>query len=85
MNQGWGKRMSLQAIELLKEAGAQAIATHSWKESPQDSSGKYLRSLGFRSVALHPFYWKEVDYICTRCGKPCLCTAEEMILKLSVQ
>lgn len=81
--QGWGKKLSLAAIDLLKTAGvAKAIVTHSWKESPHDSSGKYLRGLGFRLVASHPFYWKEVDYVCTRCGKPCLCTAEEMILKL---
>ncbi len=80
--QGWGKKMSLQAISLLKKLGAKAIVTHSWQESPHDSSGKYLRSLGFRSVAIHPLYWKNVDYICPRCGKPCLCTAEEMILVL---
>lgn len=79
---GWGKKMSLHAIELLKKLGAKAIVTHSWKESPEDSSGRYLRGMGFRLVATHPLYWKDVDYVCTRCGKPCLCTAEEMILKL---
>jgi ribosomal protein S18 acetylase RimI-like enzyme len=80
--QGWGKKMSLKAIEMLKKLGTRAIVTHSWKESPHDSSGKYLRALGFRVVASHPFYWKDVDYVCTRCGKPCVCTAEEMILPL---
>ena len=80
--QGWGKKMSLQAIDLLKKLGARAVVAHSWKESPHDSSGKYLRALGFKSVAYHPLYWKDVDYICPHCGKPCLCTAEEMILVL---
>lgn len=78
-NQGWGSKMSLRAIDLLKKMQTKAIVCHSWKESPDDSSGHYLRSLGFELVATHPFYWKDVDYICTRCGKPCLCTAEEMI------
>ena len=31
----------------------------------------------------YPEYWKEVDYDCTRCGKPCVCTAEEMYLDIS--
>lgn len=77
--QGWGKKLSLKSIEILKDLGAKAILCHSWKESPNDSSGRYLRSLGFELVNVHPYYWKEVDYQCTRCGKPCLCTAEEMI------
>ena len=81
--QGWGHKMSLVAIELLKKVNAKAIVTHSWKESPNDSSGKYLRKLGFQIVSTHPRYWFDVDYECTRCGRPCVCTAEEMILKLN--
>ena len=80
VSQGWGKKMSLRSIEMLQNSGAKAIVTHSWKESPNDSSGIYLRSLGFTSVKLHPLYWNKVNYTCTRCGFPCLCTAEEMIL-----
>lgn len=77
---GWGKKLSSAALKMLKEElGAKAVVCHSWKESPHDSSGRYLRGLGFEVVATHPLYWKDVDYICTRCGKPCLCTAEEMI------
>lgn len=80
---GWGRKMSLRAIEILRELKAHAIVTHSWKESPNDSSGRYLRSLGFEMVATHPLYWHDVDYHCAGCGKkPCVCTAEEMILKL---
>lgn len=78
--QGWGKRLSLKAMVILKQMGAEAVLCHSWKESPNDSSGRYLRSLGFQMIATHPLYWKDVDYICTRCGQPpCQCTAEEMI------
>lgn len=80
--QGWGKKMSLQSIALLKKVGARAIVAHSWKESPFDSSRKYLCALGFQWVATYPLYWNKVDYNCPRCGKPCLCTAEEMILTL---
>jgi len=81
--QGFGKKLSLRAIEALKIIGAKGVVCHSWKESPHDSSGKYLRSLGFKLIATHPNYWKEVDYECTRCGKPCLCTAEEMYLNFT--
>ncbi|MGE0633195.1 MAG: GNAT family N-acetyltransferase [Pseudobdellovibrionaceae bacterium] len=82
-SKGFGKKMSLQAISVLKKMGAKAIVCHSWKDSPNDSSGKYLRSLGFKVVATHPDYWKDVDYLCTRCGNPpCRCTAEEMLLEL---
>jgi ribosomal protein S18 acetylase RimI-like enzyme len=80
--QGWGPKLSEVAIGRLRQLGAKAIICHSWVESPGDSSGKYLRSLGFQPVIQHPQYWKEVDYICTRDGNPCMCTAEEMILKL---
>lgn len=76
---GWGRKLSLRSLDVLAELGAKAVVCHSWKESPNDSSGRYLRALGFERVASHPFYWKDVDYECTRCGKPCQCTAEEMI------
>lgn len=76
---GWGAKVSQASIEALKRAGTKAIVTHAWKESPHDSSRKYLRKLGFEFVAEHPLYWNKVDYECTRCGRPCMCTAEEMI------
>lgn len=81
--QGWGTRISKNAIEMLRKIGTDAIVTHSWKESPGNSSNRYLRGLGFRHVAYHPFYWKHIDYLCSGCNvKPCVCTAEEMILKI---
>ncbi len=76
---GWGTKLSLKALQVLKKMAAEAVVCHSWKESPNDSSGRYLRGLGFEVVAIHPLYWMEIDYVCTRCGKPCRCTAEEMI------
>ncbi len=81
--QGYGKKLSERALEILKKIGAKGVVCHSWKESPHDSSGKYLRAMGFQMIATHPYYWKDVDYVCTRCGKPCLCTAEEMYKELS--
>lgn len=76
---GYGRELSTRSIEQLKTLGAKAIVCHSWKESPNDSSGRYLRALGFELVKSHPLYWNQVDYQCPRCGKPCVCTADEMI------
>jgi GNAT superfamily N-acetyltransferase len=76
---GWGGKLSEAAIEALKAVGCKAIVCHAWRESPHDSSRRYLKKLGFELVASHPLYWNKVDYVCTRCGKPCVCTADEMI------
>ncbi len=78
-NAGWGTKLSQASLKILADLGARAVICHSWKESPGDSSGKYLRRLGFALVASHPRYWQDVEYACPRCGKPCLCTADEMI------
>jgi len=81
--QGWGVRISHASIKALRQEGTQGIVCHSWKESPHDSSSKYLRKLGFKLIAEHPKYWQEVQYNCTRCGTPpCQCTAQEMYLDL---
>lgn len=81
--QGWGGQLSKEALFKLREVGAKGVVCHSWKESPNNSSTKYLKKLGFELIAEHPEYWKEVDYKCTRCGEPpCLCTAQEMYLNL---
>ncbi len=80
--QGWGKELSKNSIQALEKQGALGIVCHSWVESPGNSSQKYLASLQFRSICRYPEYWKQVDYTCPRCGKPCLCTAEEMYLDL---
>ncbi len=77
--QGWGPLLSNAAIECFKKLGATAIVTHAWKESPNNSSVRYLAKYGFESVATHNEYWIDVDYECVLDGKPCRCTAEEMI------
>ncbi|WP_413291523.1 GNAT family N-acetyltransferase [Bdellovibrio sp. HCB337] len=80
--QGWGPKLSAASIAAFRKLGAEAIATHAWKESPNNSSMRYLTKQGFKSVATHPEYWIDVDYECVLDGKPCRCTAEEMILHL---
>lgn len=79
-NQGWGRKLSYKSIEIFKRLGALGIATHCWKESPNNTSYKYLSALGFKTIVEHPDYWIDVDYTCTRDGKPCRCTALEMYL-----
>lgn len=77
--QGWGPQLSEAAIECFKKLGTLAIVTHAWKESPNNSSIRYLTKFGFQSVTTHPEYWVDIDYECIRDGNPCRCTAEEMI------
>lgn len=82
-NQGFGKKISLESINVLKKLKAEGIVCHSWKESPGDSSRKYLKALGFKKIAVHEKYWEFVDYICPLGEVPCSCTAEEMYLDLT--
>ncbi len=77
--EGWGPKLSDAALESFKQLGTLAVVTHAWKESPNNSSIRYLTKFGFESVATHPEYWIDVDYECVLDGKPCRCTAEEMI------
>lgn len=78
--QGLGKELSLRSIELLKKLGAQGVLCHSWLESPNNSSQRYLIKLGFEEVARFPKFWYPIDYECTRCGPDrCVCTAVEMV------
>jgi GNAT superfamily N-acetyltransferase len=79
---GVGRRMTRQAIDALRGAGARVVVAHSWKESPHNSSFRYLSRLGFVPVAEYPRYWREVDYECSLDGRPCQCTAVEMVLDL---
>lgn len=80
---GWGGKLSQESLKALKKIGARGVVCHSWKESPNNSSTRYLQKLGFRHICEHPLYWKDVPYNCTRCHKPpCQCTAIEMYLDL---
>lgn len=77
--QGWGAKLSQASIDVLKTVGARGVVCHSWKESPFNSSSRYLEKMGFKIIAEHPLYWSEVNYNCSRCLKPpCQCTALEM-------
>ena len=80
--QGWGSKLSNKSIENLRKLGTKAIVCHSWKESEGNSSQAYLLKMGFKHIADVPKYWSEVDYHCVRCGKPCQCTANEMLYLL---
>lgn len=80
---GIGRRLSSMALADLAECGAELVVGHVWKESPHNSSLRYVTRLGFRPVAEHPRYWAEVDYLCSGCRqRPCLCTAIEVIRPL---
>ncbi|MCB9526635.1 MAG: GNAT family N-acetyltransferase [Myxococcales bacterium] len=79
MGHGIGKRLARLAFADLHRLGAELVVTHSWKESPHDSSRRYLRRLGFSEVAELPEYWVDVDYVCRLDGKPCRCTAVECV------
>lgn len=75
-----GPRLSAEAERRMWARGALAIVTHSWKESPNNSSTKYLTKMGFQVVGELPHYWAQVDYDCSGChNRPCSCTAVEMI------
>jgi GNAT superfamily N-acetyltransferase len=80
--QGWGPKLSQMSIDLFSKNHVKGIATHSWKESPHNSSVRYLEKVGFKTIIEHPLYWVNVDYVCTKDGKPCRCTAVEMYLEL---
>lgn len=79
---GWGPKLSNQSLEIFKKLGTSGVVTHCWKESPKNTSFKYLTKMGFKTLIEHPLYWIDVDYFCTLDGKPCKCTALEMYLEL---
>lgn len=76
--QGWGPKLSDESVRIFKKLGAKGIVAHCWKESPNNSSLRYLQNIGFTEIIEHPDYWINVDYVCTRDGHPCRCTAIEM-------
>jgi hypothetical protein len=77
----WAKLSDL-SINIFRKLGAKGIITHCWKESPHNSSLRYLEKVGFKKIIEHPLYWIDVDYTCALDGKPCRCTAIEMELSL---
>lgn len=79
---GFAKKLSQTSIEAFKKMGAKGIACHSWQESPNNSSSRYLKSFGFFDIALRNNYWE--DWPCEICSEKCGCTAMEMYLDLEV-
>ena len=75
--------MARASLADLARLGARGVVTHSWKESPRGSSRRYLERLDFRVVAEHADYWINVDYTCSLDGRPCRCTALEMVRTLT--
>ena len=80
---GWGPQLSKETIKVLTDISNTAIVCHSWKESPYNSSVRYLSKLGFRPIAEHKNFWSDANFFCSKCQTPpCQCTALEMILYL---
>lgn len=80
---GWGPRLSVASMQVLKKAGAQGIVCHSWLESPNNSSMRYLESLGFKQIAQHKNFWQNTIHHCPLClTPPCRCTGVEMFSTL---
>lgn len=78
--QGWSKKLNEKTLDAFKKLHTKAILTHCWKESPNNSSFKYLDKNGFEVITEHKLFWAEIDYDCALCKKPpCQCTALEMI------
>ena len=85
MGKGIGQQLSRESLRHLALLGVPLVVAHSWKESPHNSSFRYLSKLGFVPVSEYPEYWVDVDYTCSLDGNPCRCTAIEMILTLDAQ
>lgn len=80
---GLGIRMSKRALEIFKAQGAKGVVTHSWMQSPNNSSYKYLKKLGFEVIREIPNAWSHIDYECVVCSPlRCHCSAKEMCLDL---
>ncbi|MGZ3794704.1 MAG: GNAT family N-acetyltransferase [Bdellovibrio sp.] len=81
---GLGKMLSSMSKEIVQKQHGEAIVTHSWLESPGNSSQMYLSKDGFTEIARHEKFWEPIDYQCTRCSpQRCQCTAVEMIKYIS--
>jgi hypothetical protein len=81
--QGLGPKLSQASLDRLKKVGAKSVLCHSWLESPEGSSRRYLEKIGFKLINKWPKFWYPIDYLCTRCApERCICTAGEMILSL---
>ena len=80
---GLGPLLSNKSIEVLKKMGATHILSHSWKESPNNSSVRYLEKWGFKPLGEISNFWFDIDYLCAGCNlKNCTCTSVEMLYSI---
>ena len=79
---GIGKTLEKRLCKALKEKGAKAICVHSWLESPNNSSQKFLLGNGYKNLKTYKDYYINAPS-CSRCEvtkeNPCSCSANEMI------
>ena len=77
--QGVGTTLCSNVIEVLRDAGCNAVFTVAWEPGLTQSSMSMFETLGFARIGEVPEFWKvdEVneDHQCPRCGFPCTCTA----------
>jgi len=80
---GIGSQLAKLSLDKLTKHNFEAIICHSWLESPQSSSLKYLQKLGFEPIKKHECFWYDIDYQCNSCQlEKCECSAMEMLLSL---
>lgn len=80
---GIGGKLLKLSIQACKKQGAQAGASHLWKQSPNNSAVGYFTKCGGELIKLHPNKWNEESkhgYHCILCGNDCHCDAAEMII-----
>ncbi|MCB0391930.1 MAG: GNAT family N-acetyltransferase [Bdellovibrionales bacterium] len=78
--QGWGPKLTQLSINELIKMGTKAIVCHSWKESPNNSSQRYLLKMDFKPIGEIKNFWQDKEYFCLGCQQTaCICTAIEMI------
>lgn len=80
---GIGQRLNELSTIVLMQQGAKGIVTHSWLESPDNSSQRYMLKNGFVEIGRHSLFWNVQGYHCVRCKpEPCQCTAVEMFKRI---
>jgi GNAT superfamily N-acetyltransferase len=80
---GVGGKLLKLSIQACKKQGAQAGASHLWKQSPNNSAVAYFTKCGGELIKLHPDKWNKESkngYNCVLCGFDCHCEAAEMMI-----
>ncbi len=78
--QGFGPKLTKLSFDSLIQLNTKAVVCHSWKESPNNSSERYLLNAGFKPLVEINNFWDYKEYDCVLClPDKCKCTATEMI------